>query len=117
MHATASSVGSCGAGMPPATHSLPPTHHTCPLPPVRSPPGPQVITADVPAGKAVVHVIDKVLLPMAIANATDVPADMPADMPTDAPAELPTGPVSGAAGLMASAAAVAASLVAAAFLA
>lgn len=72
-----------------------------------------MIKADVPAGKAVVHVIDKVLLPMALANATDAGVMAP----TDVPAELPTEPVSGAAGLMASAAAVAASLIAAAFLA
>lgn len=78
---------------------------------------------DIAAGKAIVHAINKVLLPIEVVpvgNATEVetPVTETEGTETAAPEGTEVAPPTGAAsGLMASAAAVAASLVAAAFLA
>ncbi|PRW56041.1 Nex18 symbiotically induced [Chlorella sorokiniana] len=77
---------------------------------------------DTAAGKAIVHGINGVLLPIelpAAGNTTDAETAMPGmpETETGAPEGTMTPPTAAASGLMASAAAVAASLVAAAFLA
>lgn len=82
----------------------------------------QVGKPDIAAGNAIVHAINRVLLPVPLpgagANSTETAETTPEGTETTAPEGTEVAAPTGAAsGLMASAAAVAASLVAAAFLA
>ena len=89
-------------------------------PPVSSPPfllsHPQaeVVDADLEAGEAVVHIIDRVLLPLPLQTAVPLPEDITAETPTAAPAPTEVAaPSSAAAGWAASGARALAALAAA----
>lgn len=82
----------------------------------------QVGKPDIAAGNAIVHAINRVLLPVPLpgagGNTTETAETTPEGTETTAPEATEVAPIASAAsGLMASAAAVAASLVAAALLA